>query len=95
MSINRFLIVCLGVVLFTSPLLAQSPLLPPSHPVYDFLDRIDAAGAVESPLIGCKPLNRVRIAQLLDEVYEQAQEFPGRLSRSDRKLLAAYRWEFA
>ncbi|MBU0517341.1 capsule assembly Wzi family protein [bacterium] len=93
---RRSFLIFIGIfLLIPLSLLAQSPLLPPSHPVYDFLDRMDAAGAVESPLIGCKPLNRVRIAQLLDEAYEQAQEFPGRLSRSDRKLLAAYRWEFA
>jgi len=72
-------------------LFAQSPLLPPSHPVYDFLDRMDVQGVIDTPLLGCKPLNRLKIAKLLDEIRVNDNQ----ISRSDRNLLAVYRWEFA
>jgi hypothetical protein len=74
---------------------AQSPLLPPSHPAYDFLDRMETFGLLEHPLLGSKPVSRIRIAGLLDEVFAEIADQPDRLSRVDRETLAALRWEFA
>jgi hypothetical protein len=82
------------------PLLAQSTLLEPSHPVYDFLDRMETLGLLEHPLLGSKPVTRERIAELLDEVGGKVlmkgifsgQGFP--LSGVDLRALEAFRWEF-
>ena len=88
-------------LLFLLPisLLAQSPLLPPSHPAYDFLDRMETLGLLDHPLMGSKPVSRERIGELLDEVLGKTDrksltaKQPLLLSRVDRETLAALRWE--
>lgn len=97
---RRFIIIAL--ILLPLPLLAQPTLLPPTHPAYDFLDRMETLGLLDHPLLGSKPVPRERIAELLDEVWEKSAAIPGvtqtggfRLSRVDRRTLEALRWEFA
>jgi len=81
--------------LFPTLLWAQSPLLPPSHPAYEFLDRMETAGLLDHPLMGSKPVSRVRIAELLDEAHHKAESMPFDLSRVDKEILHALRWEFS
>jgi len=81
---------------------AQPVLLEPSHPAYDFLDRMETLGLLDHPLMGSRPVPRARVAVLLEEVYRKAVPAPGMtgtpaspLSRVDRETLAALRWEFS
>jgi hypothetical protein len=90
------------VLLFPLALLAQSTLLEPSHPVYDFLDRMETRGLLDHPLLGAKPVTRERVADLLYEIESKVwakRDLLGRefltLSRQDRLALEAYRLEFA
>ncbi len=85
----------LFLLFFPALAFAQSPLLPPSHPAYEFLERMETKGLLDYPLLGCKPVTRIRIAGLLDEVMDKTSDQPDRLSRVDRETLAALRWEFA
>lgn len=98
----RPLIYLLVIFLLPLPLLAQPTLLPPAHPAYDFLDRMETLGLLDHPLLGSKPVPRERIAELLDEVLAKTSAYPAlpqkgawRLSRVDRLTLEALRWEFA
>ncbi|MCX6641074.1 MAG: hypothetical protein NTW14_11450 [bacterium] len=83
-----------SALLLISLAAAQSTLLPVVHPVYGFLDRMETLGLLDHPLLGSKPVGRVRIAQLLDEILEKVTEQPGVLSAVDVRSLQAYRWEF-
>jgi hypothetical protein len=95
-------IAILALILFPLPLFAQPTLLPPAHPVYDFLDRMETLGLLDHPLLGSKPVPRARIAELLDELHQKVSLAQGvrqkgafGLSRVDRRTLEALRWEFA
>ncbi len=98
--IKRFAI--LAIILFPLPLFSQPTLLPPAHPAYDFLDRMETLGLLDHPLLGSKPVPRERIAALLDEVLAKSavnallpEKGIRRLSRVDWLTLEALRWEFA
>jgi hypothetical protein len=73
---------------------AQSTLQPLDHPVYNFLDRMEALGLVDHSLLGSKPVTRLHIAILLDEVQAKRATDPSLLSPVDTHTLAAFRWEF-
>jgi hypothetical protein len=99
---SRFCPLFIILILLPLSLSAQPTLLPPAHPVYDFLDRMETLGLLDHPLLGSKPVPRERIASLLDEVYEKTSNMQGviqaeafRLSRVDREALEFFRWEFS
>ncbi|MFH1861173.1 MAG: capsule assembly Wzi family protein [bacterium] len=99
---KNLILTSIFLFLLPHPLCAQSPLLPPQHPAYDFLERMEVLGLLDCSLLGSKPVSRVRIAELLEEVHEQTRTHPGvaqrgalSLSRVDQRMLAALRWEFA
>ncbi|TKJ42112.1 hypothetical protein CEE37_00090 [candidate division LCP-89 bacterium B3_LCP] len=83
------------ILLLPTLILAQSPLLPVDHSAYDFLERMETKGLLEHPLLGSKPVSRVRISALLDEVHEALAGQPDLLSSVDRDILSVLRWEFA
>ncbi len=99
---NRALAIFLLLLLLPLPLLAQPVLLPPDHPAYAFLERMETLGLLDHPLLGSQPVPRGRIAELLAEVHNKTAMQPGmsqsgqlKLSRVDRQTLAALRWEFS
>ncbi len=93
---KRRISIWIALILFSvaPPLPAQSTLQPTEHPVYDFLDRMDVLGMLNSPLQGSKPLTRCEIASLLEEALLRAMMQPQKLSRVDLELLSRYRAEF-
>lgn len=69
---------------------ATSAHVPPSDPVYQELDRLDALGLLPSAVLGQRPLSRSEIARLL----YQASMNPGAARKPARDLLIRLRREF-
>jgi len=81
----------IGFVLITAiQTRSQDVQLPVRHPVYDYLDRIEARYGTDLIQFS-RPLSRMEIAESLDSLYRS----PSVLSSYDRKQLVYYREEFA
>ena len=78
-----------GMLLLPGALLGDAtPAVPPSHPVYAFLERAEARGYLNHRLSGIRPLSRATIARHLASVREHS------LSPADHTELGRHVLEF-
>ena len=74
-----------------TPASAQAENVPASHPVYDFLRRMEVQRVLPQYHGTVIPLSREKVGEYVAKVYEQSD----RLSSTDRDLAAVYFVEFA
>ncbi len=73
-----------------APLPAQTVFVPVRHPVYEFLDRMETAGALPVVLAGTRPLTRLQVAGYLRQLDPKRSA----LTRTDCQMLDFLRNEF-
>ncbi|MGH2574650.1 MAG: capsule assembly Wzi family protein [Ignavibacteria bacterium] len=69
---------------------SQVELVPPSHRIYDFLDRMNINKIIENYSSSIKPISRREIAKFLNEIKNKKSK----LSRTDKKFLEDFNVEF-
>jgi capsule assembly protein Wzi len=84
-------VLCLALlVLLATPLFSQTVYVPVRHPVYDFLDRVEAKYGMQLIQFS-RPLARIDIATALADVYTSGK----RLTHYDRREMEFYFREFS
>lgn len=86
-QIKFFIIILL---LFASTLKAQGLYVNSSHPIYSFLERMEAVGLIENFQNEAKPLLRSKVVDYLTEIFNRRFE----LNFTDRKFLNYFIEEF-
>jgi hypothetical protein len=90
MKLNKCGILFCFLYLFSSIAMAQVELVPASHKVYDFLDRMLINGVIENYSSSMIPISRREVAGFLDEIKGKSN----RLSKTDKKFLDDFMVEF-
>lgn len=82
-TLMRSLLIVLGWVFWSNPIDAQTTIIPTSHWVYDYLDRLETRGLLSRPLIDTLPMNRMAIARELLPLLSHREL----LARAEREQL--------
>jgi hypothetical protein len=92
MKINKYCIFVLFCYLFffCSIATAQVELVPASHKIYDFLDRMLINGVLDNYSSSMIPVSRREITKYLEEIKSKSSK----LSRTDKKFLDDFMVEF-
>jgi len=79
----------LFVILFVmvSSIYSQVELVPPSHPVYDYIKRMQLLGVIEDYNSSVIPLSREQIANYINIINDNSNS----LSGTDRKILKRFK----
>jgi hypothetical protein len=80
---------CLVFIFFSQNIYSQSELVPSSHPIYDFLKRMQLTGIINDYNSSMIPISRKEVANFI----KRAEGSP-LLSKTDRKILEEYKIEF-
>lgn len=82
-------------LLLTVAAFAQSPNVPLDYWGYRFLERMEAKGVVRTLALLDRPLNRMQVAPLLQQITSRAASTPDLLTATDLRLLEQLRGDFA
>lgn len=88
---NYILVLFLSTLFFTFESPAQVENVPASHPVYDFLRRMEVRQILPSYHGTVIPISRGKVAEYLNRIHERRDQLRG----TDLQLLDLYRLEFA
>jgi hypothetical protein len=90
---NHRIIIIFAALGLAANLYAQWPIVPVDHPVYPFLERMEAKGLISGYLDSALPLDRGQVCDYLKQLM-QSENHDFRLTRVDRQWLAYFRQEF-
>ncbi len=90
MERSKIIIIAITLMLMIQILSAQGLFVHYQHPVYSFLDRMEASGIISNYANETKPLLRSKIVSYLSEIFDKRFE----LNKTDRKFLSYFIDEF-
>jgi len=93
--LKKCIYTCLLIIITASILPGQSVNLPLDHWGYQFLERCEAKGLVESFDLRIKPVSRTILADLLIKIDNRLQKQPDLFSKTDWELFDQLKGDFA
>ena len=92
---RRFFIAVVSIIIFNfSPIFSQSVNVPLNHWLYDFLERLETRGYVESNFLRTRPISRDDVANILAEIERKRLRKQVSFSRAEADLFEQLKGEF-